>query len=131
MPWFVPEEYLKYYPRGKVLPPYNPQCPSGMPSIAWSKQPIMKYSDCRPKAVGKRNVGNKCVAWPQWKTRALRRKYYAAVSYADNELGRVLHELKAQRLENDTIVVFFGDHGWQLGEHAKWAKQTNFEIATR
>ena len=81
--------------------------------------------------VHKRDVGDYCATWPGWKMRELRRAYYAAVSYADHELGRVLEELKALGLKKDTIVVFLGDHGWHLGEHAKWAKKTNFEIATR
>ena len=34
-------------------------------------------------------------------------------------------------LADNTVVVFTSDHGWQLGEHAEWAKQTNFELATR
>ena len=46
-------------------------------------------------------------------------------------LGRVLTELKNQELEDDTIVVFWSDHGWQLGEHAEWSKHTVFDIANR
>ena len=34
-------------------------------------------------------------------------------------------------LADNTVIVFTSDHGWQLGEHAEWAKQTNFELATR
>ena len=34
-------------------------------------------------------------------------------------------------LADDTIVVFLGDHGWQLGEHAEWAKYTNFEVSLK
>jgi iduronate 2-sulfatase len=63
--------------------------------------------------------------------RELRRAYYAALSYADSELGRILDELVDLGLYENTIVVFWGDHGWQLGEHAGWGKLTNFEIATR
>ena len=49
----------------------------------------------------------------------------------DHEVGRVLHELEALGLRDSTVVVFWSDHGWQLGEHTEWAKHTNFEIATR
>ena len=39
--------------------------------------------------------------------------------------------MSALGLEENTIIVFFGDHGWQLGEHSEWCKHTNFEIAAR
>ena len=61
----------------------------------------------------------------------LRRAYYAATSYGDHELGRIIDELYAQGLENDTMIVFWGDHGWQLGEHDEWCKQNLFEITNR
>ena len=48
----------------------------------------------------------------------MRRAYYAALSYADSELGRILDELVELGIHENTIVVFWGDHGWQLGEHA-------------
>ena len=36
-----------------------------------------------------------------------------------------------QGLAENTVVVVWGDHGWQLGEHSEWAKHTNFEVANR
>jgi len=62
---------------------------------------------------------------------ALRRAYYASVSYVDSLVGQVLDQLSALDLAADTIVMFIGDHGWQLGEHGEWCKHTNFELATR
>ncbi len=59
------------------------------------------------------------------------RGYYAATTFADAQIGRVLAELKALDLEENTIVVFWADHGWSLGEHGQWMKQTLFEPATR
>ena len=50
------------------------------------------------------------------KVKALRRAYYAAVSYTDSLVGQVLAELDRLGLANSTIVSFWGDHGWQLGE---------------
>ena len=43
-------------------------------------------------------------------------------------LGRVLAVLEDLGLAETTIVAFWGDHGWQLGEHAEWCKHTNFEV---
>jgi arylsulfatase A-like enzyme len=50
------------------------------------------------------------------------RAYLACVSYADWNIGRVLDELDALGLSDNTIVVFWGDHGYQLGEKGKWSK---------
>ena len=49
----------------------------------------------------------------------------------DSQVGRVLAKLKELRLDDNTIVLLTGDHGYQLGEHGLWAKQTLFEEGTR
>jgi iduronate 2-sulfatase len=55
--------------------------------------------------------------------------YYAATSYADAQVGRVLNELDRLGLAENTIVVLWGDHGWQLGEHGLWCKHCNFDTS--
>lgn len=57
--------------------------------------------------------------------------YYASTSYMDAQLGRVLSELDRLKLRQNTVVVLWSDHGYQLGDHTLWNKHTNFEIATR
>lgn len=57
--------------------------------------------------------------------------YYAATSYVDAQVGKVLKALKDLGLDENTIVVLWGDHGWHLGDHGLWCKHTNFEQATR
>lgn len=64
-------------------------------------------------------------------TRHLIHGYYAATSYMDACLGRVLDALDATGLADETIVVLWGDHGWHLGDHGMWCKHTNYEQATR
>ena len=87
-----------------------------MPNLAWNKPRLFrKFKDCTPDALGIPGLGNINVTLPDWKIKELRRAYYAATSYADHELGRVIDELYEQGVENDTIIVFWGDHGWQLG----------------
>ena len=46
-----------------------------------------------------------------------------------NKVFRVLDVVEALQLADSTIVVFLGDHGWQLGEHCEWCKKTNFEVS--
>jgi iduronate 2-sulfatase len=57
--------------------------------------------------------------------------YYAATSYMDAQLGRVLAGLKEAGFAENTIVILWGDHGWHLGDHSIWCKHTNYEQATR
>ncbi len=63
--------------------------------------------------------------------RAALQAYYACVSYMDAQVGRVLDALEQNGLARDTIIVFWGDHGWHLSEKGMWAKGTTFEIAAR
>eukprot|EP00056_Hartaetosiga_gracilis_P020655 m.20779 g.20779 ORF g.20779 m.20779 type:complete len:732 (-) comp8620_c0_seq2:146-2341(-) len=65
------------------------------------------------------------------KAQFLRLHYYAAASWMDAQVGRVLDELSSSGLDNDTIVVLHSDHGWQLGEHGQWEKFTLWELAAR
>merc|ERR1712232_927937 len=60
-----------------------------------------------------------------------RREYRAAVSWTDNNVKRLLDELDTLGLADSTAIVFHGDHGWHLGEHGVWCKQSNFELVAR
>jgi len=63
--------------------------------------------------------------------RRVKHAYYACISYIDAQVGRVLEELDAQGLRDNTIVVLWSDHGYHLGEQNLWGKTTNFELDTR
>lgn len=65
------------------------------------------------------------------KTKELIHGYYAAVSYMDAQVGKLLDALDQHHLRENTIVVLWGDHGWYLGDFGDWCKHTNYEIATR
>ncbi len=64
-------------------------------------------------------------------SRELLRAYYACTSFIDAQIGRVLAELDALGLRENTIIVVWGDHGWHLGEYGIWGKATDYEVATR
>ena len=57
--------------------------------------------------------------------------YYAATSYMDAQLGRVMEEFDRLGLAENTVIVLWGDHGWHLGDHGIWTKHTNYEEANR
>lgn len=60
-----------------------------------------------------------------------RRAYWACVRYVDRQVGRVLDELDSLGLRDNTIVVVWGDHGWNLGDGAQWAKHVAHERALK
>lgn len=57
--------------------------------------------------------------------------YYASVAYLDAQVGKVLHTLREEGLEDNTIVIFTSDHGFHLGEHRFWMKVSLHEESAR
>ena len=62
---------------------------------------------------------------------AVRKAYAACVSYADAQVGKLIAKLSETNLQQNTIIVLWGDHGWHLGEHAIWGKHALFEESLR
>lgn len=63
--------------------------------------------------------------------RRIKHAYYACVSYADAQIGKLISELERLGLAENTVVVVWGDHGWHLGDHLIWGKHTVFERALK
>lgn len=59
------------------------------------------------------------------------RAYYASISFMDAQVGRVLDALDSLKLANNTIVILWSDHGYNVGQHGQWMKQSLFENAAR
>jgi len=59
------------------------------------------------------------------------RAYYASITFADAQLGRILDKLDETGLAENTIVLFTSDHGYHMGEHGHYQKTTLFENAAR
>lgn len=55
--------------------------------------------------------------------------YLACVSYTDDMIGMLLDELESLEMLDDTIIILWGDHGFQLGDHTLWCKHTLFETS--
>jgi len=121
LPFVAPKKYFDLY-KGKDLPvAANDYAPKGVPEIAMSQfSELRQYRDI--PATGPLSMG---------KARELTLAYYACMSFMDAQVGMLMDELVTLGLDDNTIVVFWGDHGYHLGEHGIWAKHTNFEAATR
>ena len=93
------------YPEDEIKLPNNPFAPDGMPSIAWQT-----YGETRGYGdVAKLNASGAInTTLPDWKTKQLRRAYYASVSYTDDNIGRVLSKLTALGLHTNTVISFWG-----------------------
>ncbi len=63
--------------------------------------------------------------------RTLRRAYYSCVSYTDAQVGKLLDQLDALGLRENTIVVLWGDHGFKLGDYGSWCKWSNMNMDTQ
>src|SRR3546814_15276200 len=62
-----------------------------------------------------------------WSSDVCSSDLYASVSYVDAMIGKVLNALREEGLDQNTIIIVWGDHGWQLGDHGIWGKHTLFD----
>ncbi len=119
LPFGAPKHYLDLYD-GVALPP-TPHATKPEGKTTWhGSGEFMKYNrwgrDPRQD-----------LAFAE----AVRRHYAACVSYADKLVGDILAKLKETGADQNTVIVLWGDHGWHLGEHGIWGKQSLFEEALR
>ncbi|MGL6076257.1 MAG: sulfatase [Fimbriiglobus sp.] len=116
----APEKYFDLYDINKIKLPSSfaaqPTLPAGFPKL--SLQP-------NGDLFVKRDA-------TEAEAREMIQAYWASISWVDWNVGRVIAELDKQGLRENTIIVFWGDHGYHLGEMGKWAKFGSlFEIGTR
>lgn len=57
--------------------------------------------------------------------------YYTSVEYLDKNVGLVLDELQQSGLDENTLVIYIGDHGYLLGHHGRFEKHSMWEPAVR
>ena len=115
-PYVAPKKYFDMYPLDQIRLPYAPADDrEDIPVPAFAhNNPVPNYSldelTCR-KAL---------------------QAYYACVSFIDAQVGRMLDALDEMGIADETIVVFWSDHGYHLGEHLGiWQKRTLFEQGAR
>lgn len=117
----APKKFFDLYDPAKIpLPPdfaTRPTKPPGFPEISIPKRNADLFigRDASPT-----------------EAREMIRAYYASVSFVDEQVGRVLNTLDRLKLRDNTIIVFWGDHGYHLGEKGKWSKANSlFEVGLR
>ncbi len=117
----APKKYWDMYDRKQITPPANPNPPKDVPKIALhDAREILRGFKNRP---GGKPTPSDVIT--------LRHGYFAATTYVDAQIGKVLAELDRLGLADNTIIVFWSDHGYHLGEHGLWAKTSNFELDAR
>lgn len=127
IPFRIPQEYLSLYPIDQMTLAPDPNVPTLLPPVAYNP-----WTDVRRRDdVQKLNISFPYGPIPKDFQLRIRQHYYAAVSYMDAQVGRLLSTLDELGLAESTMVVFTSDHGWSLGEHGEWAKYSNFDVSTR
>jgi iduronate 2-sulfatase len=124
-PWGAPSRFFGQYNLSAIQPPSHPRAPAGMPPVAFIHNfkvvlPTGKAYDWGPQQPVPTDVAVQ-----------MRRGYYAAISFMDEQVGKILTALRELDLEDSTVVVFTSDHGYHLGEHGEWEKKANFELTNR
>ncbi|MFN4259133.1 MAG: sulfatase [Gemmataceae bacterium] len=113
-PFVAPKKYFELYPLDKM--PL-----AKVPADHWDKGPPLAFGSYKKEQ--------------DKLTDPLRREaiqaYCASMTLMDAQLGRLLDTLERLKLAENTIVVFFSDHGYHLGEHGLWQKMSLFENSAR
>jgi uncharacterized sulfatase len=114
-PYVAPRKYFDLYPMEKIQLPREPaeHLKSVPPPALASTNPLPYFGITTDQA------------------RECKQAYYAAVSFVDAQIGKLLDTMDRLKLWENTIVVFWSDHGYHLGEHGLWMKQSLFEESAR
>ena len=130
MPWDAPQEFFDLYPEDSIDLPHYKYIPEDLPASAWTRfTGLLNYPDCSQETWGLPLGDQPNVTYPDSKIRELRRAYYASISFMDHQLGRVMDAVEEAGVAEDTVIMFIGDHGLHMGEHAEWDKYTNYDLA--
>jgi len=121
LPFYAPRRYYELYNDVSFNLPSSSDLPNYAPSITDGNfEGFRDFQDIPDEG-----------PLSEAKTLELIRAYAASTSFTDAQVGRVLNHLDALRLTENTVIVLVGDHGFHLGEHGKWLKNTLFEVCLR
>jgi iduronate 2-sulfatase len=124
LPFFAPKKYWDLYERNAFdLHPFQKKA-AGNSGYGYGFSGEVRMYEGVP-------VEGPASDFPAALQKELIHGYYACVSYIDALVGMLLDELKALNLQDNTLIVLWGDHGFHLGDHGQWAKNTPFEQSAR
>ncbi|XP_039443397.1 iduronate 2-sulfatase [Culex pipiens pallens] len=121
VPFRIPERYLDLHDVNKFKTLDLDYPPHGLPSVAWNAYQELRSRD----DIKELNVSFPFGPIPDETKVKIRQHYYAAVTYVDELIGKLLAEVNFY----NTVIVLTSDHGWSLGEHAEWSKFSNYDVA--
>lgn len=119
LPFNAPKKYWDLYDHESIDLPDNFHAPKNAPkeSLHTSGE-LRAYASIPAKGQVDRETARKLI-----------HGYYACVSFTDAQVGRLLDAVDQLGLSDNTIIVLWGDHGWQLGEHGMWNKHSCYETS--
>lgn len=125
LPFNAPKKYWDLYDRDRIPISENPRIPENI-----NMRSLHESGEFNQYALGEEKA-NLSTSVSDDYARKLRHGYLASISYIDAQVGKLLEELKTLGLDENTIVVIWGDHGWHLGDQRVWGKHTLFENALK
>jgi iduronate 2-sulfatase len=126
LPFVAPKKYWDLYDRDSLSMASNPYLPRNSPIMAINS--MYELRACYDLEYVKHPSEFQLA---EETARLLKHGYYASVSFVDACFGKLMNGLRELGLDKNTLIVVWGDHGWKLGEHSSWCKQTNYNIDTR
>lgn len=113
-PFHAPRKYFELYPKEKLKLSEKPADQTAMPPLAITGAWVAEFAQ-----------------FSDDDKRSFLQAYLAGVSFMDAQVGRLLEELDALKLTENTLIIFLGDHGYHLGEREWWNKSTLFDRSCR
>ena len=118
LPFNAPKRYWDLYDPATIPEPAFPHWPAGTDQIAWhNSRELLRANKGKPLSAMQANQ--------------VRHGYLAGISYLDAQVGKLMDALEQHDLADNTLVVFWSDHGFHLGDHTLWCKTSNFELDAR
>lgn len=123
LPFNAPKKYWDMYDESKIPLSPNPFIPENV-----NKASLHNSSEFNGYQLGDEDATLNGPVSDAY-ARKIRHAYAACVSYSDAQIGKLLNKLNDLDLDENTIIVLWGDHGWHLGDQLVWGKHTIFERA--